>query len=627
MRYDGYYILADLVEIPNLRQKASQILSRKLSAWCLGLEETPDPFLPQHNQVFFAIYSVAAAIYRWVVTLRIFWFLYEVLEPYGLKVISQMVAIGFDRRAWSFSRCGRWANSSMFPGRLEQVKRKNLQITLAMLAAVVLFVFAVPLPHRVFCSLEVKPRDAKIVYVEVPGRLEEVFVKPGQFVRQGTVLARLSNPDLELAVADLEGKLAENQAQLNSLSHVRATDEDAAAEIPRCAKWSRRSRMNWSQRRADLARLELIAPVDGTVLPPPDTPDQNGYARPAQELDGHRPSPRRTSAPRFAESTMFCEIGDPHQMEADLVIEQDDLEFVHEDQPVAIKLDAFPHRTFHSHDRRDRHDRPEGHAAALDHQGRRRSGDQNRRVGKGKTLQYVLPSAGPARRSRRLAADRAERPGQDLHHVADARLSALALPGADVQLPAVATRRWRAGDHAQIRRRASPACSVVIHRNGLPASSTRSSRCSLPGQNLLQDHPVAQLLVGSLTLICAGSLGLRLERVVVPQKRHLQPLLDRLGRLGQRRLVDLDVDELEQVGKQVAVGFVARPARRPGLVAGKRRLRPGRRVRFPSTRSGVRTSPAGRKITASAVPLEIPRRFSTTWRLASTSGDGRAIST
>ena len=92
LRYDGYYILSDLMEIPNLRQKASTILSRKLGAWCLGLEEPDDPFLPQRNQLFFALYTVAAAIYRWLVLFGIIWFLYKVFEPYGLKVVSQTLA-------------------------------------------------------------------------------------------------------------------------------------------------------------------------------------------------------------------------------------------------------------------------------------------------------------------------------------------------------------------------------------------------------------------------------------------------------------------------------------------------------------------------------------------------------
>ena len=71
LRYDGYYILADLTEIPNLRQKATTILSSTMAEWCLGLEPNEDPFLPQRNQAFFAVYSVAAAIYRWVVVISI----------------------------------------------------------------------------------------------------------------------------------------------------------------------------------------------------------------------------------------------------------------------------------------------------------------------------------------------------------------------------------------------------------------------------------------------------------------------------------------------------------------------------------------------------------------------------
>ena len=56
LRYDGYYILSDVTEIPNLRQKATTILSRKMGEWCLGMEMADDPFLPQSNQIFFALY-------------------------------------------------------------------------------------------------------------------------------------------------------------------------------------------------------------------------------------------------------------------------------------------------------------------------------------------------------------------------------------------------------------------------------------------------------------------------------------------------------------------------------------------------------------------------------------------
>ena len=81
LRFDGYYILADLVEIPNLRQKSTSILNRMMAQWCLGMELPEEPFLPQRNQLFFALYTVAAVVYRWVILVSILLFLYKVFEP------------------------------------------------------------------------------------------------------------------------------------------------------------------------------------------------------------------------------------------------------------------------------------------------------------------------------------------------------------------------------------------------------------------------------------------------------------------------------------------------------------------------------------------------------------------
>ena len=93
LRYDGYYVLADLLEIPNLRQKATMILSRKAGEWFLGLEPAEDPFLPQRKQILFVLYSVAAAFYRWLVVLSILWFLYRVFMPYRLEVIGRAIVV------------------------------------------------------------------------------------------------------------------------------------------------------------------------------------------------------------------------------------------------------------------------------------------------------------------------------------------------------------------------------------------------------------------------------------------------------------------------------------------------------------------------------------------------------
>jgi len=347
LRYDGYYILADLMEIPNLRQKSSTILSRKLSKWCLGLEEPDDPFLPQRNQLFFALYTVAAAVYRWLVLFGIIWFLYRVFEPYGLKVVSQMLAIV---SIGTLIGMPLWKMAKFFyiPGKLDKVKRKNVNITLAVLAVVAAFVVFCPLPYRVLCTLELRPRNADPVYTDVAGTLENIYVKPWQQVSVGDKLGRLSSTELELEIADLEAKLAIQRTAAEVLRRERSDsrNEAAARELPEVEKTIQSLEEQLDKRREDQKHLVLIARSSGTILPPPETMKKENNMGGLPKWSGTPLQQKNVGA--YLSGTLFCQIGDPHKWEANLIVDQDDIEFVHEKQEVAIKLDEMPYRTFYS---------------------------------------------------------------------------------------------------------------------------------------------------------------------------------------------------------------------------------------------------------------------------------------
>ncbi len=191
LRYDGYYILADLMEIPNLRQKATTILNRKMGEWCLGLEPPEDPFLPERNQIFFALYSVAAAIYRWVVVFSILWFLYQIFKPYRLEVIGQVILVA---SLWGLLVQPLYQLGKFFyvPGRLDKVKKPRMYASVGRAAVLIIaFLLFVPLPYSVMSTAEVQARDAESVYVDVPGMLATIRVRPGDRVDKGDVLAEL----------------------------------------------------------------------------------------------------------------------------------------------------------------------------------------------------------------------------------------------------------------------------------------------------------------------------------------------------------------------------------------------------------------------------------------------------
>lgn len=344
LRYDGYYILSDLLEIPNLKQKAKSITSRITSKWCLGIKQPDDPFLPQRRLGLFALYAVASALYGWMVSLSIFLFMWNVFKPYRLEVIGQFLAC---MALWGLvvrpvQGMIKFLN---IPGRRDEVKAVNLTIT-AIVATVLLAAIAlIPLPQRVWCGAELRPRGEETVYVTVAGRLESQAVKAGALVKQGDELARLSSIDLDLQIAELEGKAADARTRLASLERERFTDPAAALEIGTVEESLKSITEQLEKKHKNRTELVLRAPRDGIVLPPASVKEQPEAAGKLPVWSGSPLSPQNLGA-MLMEGTVLCMVGEPEKFEAVMVVDQSEVEFVGRGQHVDLKLDSFPWRTF-----------------------------------------------------------------------------------------------------------------------------------------------------------------------------------------------------------------------------------------------------------------------------------------
>ncbi len=356
LRYDGYYILSDLAEIPNLQQKSRTILNHKMGKWFLGLEEPEDPYLPQRRQGFFALYTVASVIYRWVVVLSILLFLQKIFEPYGLKVLGQMIAI---MALWGLVGMPLWKLAKFFhvPGRLQKVKRPRMYASMAGAITILAAVLFVPLPHSILCPVEVQPHEADTVYVGPGGVLKESRVKLGDRVEEGDVLAILHNPDLELDVARLRGERDSYVARLNSLRIERFEDSQAGLQIPQMKELLATVEEQLKQREKDLAKLTLVAPRAGVVMPVAVRPDEPEVTGQLASWSGFPTDPHNLGMYMRPGQEPFCRIGDPDSMEALIVIEQSDVVFVQRERKrkrgtdeelpieVDIKLKELPGQT------------------------------------------------------------------------------------------------------------------------------------------------------------------------------------------------------------------------------------------------------------------------------------------
>jgi len=310
------------------------------------MEMAEDPFLPQRNQFLFATYAISAVAYRWVVVFSIMFFLNTFFKQYNLQIIGQMMTAMslFGLAVYPLYKLVRFF---MVPGRLDLVDRTRALISFAILGAVVAAIAFVPLPHRVYGTLELEPHGAENVYVSVPGALQPVKIKVGQKVTKGTILGQLENVDLKLAVAELTGRRNVLQTQVQSLQQRRYADAAAGAQLPEVLKTLAGVEEQLTEKQKDVARLDLVAPIDGTVLPPPD---ETPKPTPEGELTGWSGSPfqPKNQNAYLDESTLFCRVGDPRSLQALVIVDQSDVEFLREGMPVDIKLDEIPFITIHS---------------------------------------------------------------------------------------------------------------------------------------------------------------------------------------------------------------------------------------------------------------------------------------
>ncbi len=345
LRFDGYYIMMDILEIPNLRQKSTEILKRWFQQYCLGLELQENPFLPHRNKWAFALYTVAAVTDRWVVVFSITLFLINVLEPYGLQSIGRTVAyaglVGMVVQPI-------WASIKFLrtPGRASKMKRKNVLTSLAVAGVAALLVAYVPLPFHVDCAVEIQPQGASQVYAMVPGQLVAWHKKPGDAVQAGEVVAELDSFEVRLQETKMRGELDMAQLRFENFKKQQHDDPQALSQLQMVGELvnSKTQLLARAQERVNM--LTVRAAANGIVMPPPPKPAPRVSEKEQLPTWSGNPFDSKNEQAYFAESDMLCMVGDPERMEAVLVVDQADIDLLELEDEADIKIDSAKLETF-----------------------------------------------------------------------------------------------------------------------------------------------------------------------------------------------------------------------------------------------------------------------------------------
>jgi putative peptide zinc metalloprotease protein len=228
MRYDGYYVLADWLEIPNLREKANRFLQNLVLDKCLGIEVPPEEYMDLWRKIGFLVFALVSYVYRWVVTFSILYFFYSFLRPYKLEVIGNLLtlaAVG-SMTVWPAYRLLRNIHRR---GRLPDMKQGRVIATCSVLVAALIFVCFVPLPLsriRGQALVQAHPDYTSQVSLRRNALLVELKAQAGDRVTKDMILATFRDDELETKLSTARADWQNAEAQLVLLSKQKSAVSD-----------------------------------------------------------------------------------------------------------------------------------------------------------------------------------------------------------------------------------------------------------------------------------------------------------------------------------------------------------------------------------------------------------------
>jgi len=256
LRYDAYYILLDLLEIPNLESRSRLYVCYLVKRYLWGVRQAHDPSHTPGEKGWLVFYGVASTICRVIVFAGIILFIAQTFFAIGVLAAAVLLS------GWALIPL---VNLSRYLGTSSELDRQRTKALLTSATLGVALLFAVGLvrvPDR--CRIEgvVEPNEYSVIHMQTAGFVRNVLDSGSQAGPDGPPLIEASSPDLETQHARLLADLRQLQvnrqfAQTREAAQVQIMDEKMAAlqeQIERIHQ--------------ELEGLALRSPLAGTWVAP-----------------------------------------------------------------------------------------------------------------------------------------------------------------------------------------------------------------------------------------------------------------------------------------------------------------------------------------------------------------------
>ena len=273
MKFDGYYMLSDFLEIPNLATRGRSYL-KSVFKW-LYFGNKPKPITDVGIRgVIVKAYGFLAMAWFFSISLGLSLAASSMFEGFGLLIAVVGMILWFGIPVIKFAKFVLLGSKTEEPNRIWFAAA--MSITCVLIGA---FLFACPSPSVVSAPIVIDFEELSIVRAEAAGFAQTIHVVDGQKVEAGQLLITMENRDLKTELESLWVDVEIGELRCKTYH----TSGDIAA-----LKLERSSLQSMYDREAELAtlvkKLEVVAPQSGVVMASDLSAKENTYLQPGDEV-------------------------------------------------------------------------------------------------------------------------------------------------------------------------------------------------------------------------------------------------------------------------------------------------------------------------------------------------------
>lgn len=274
LRYDGYYIFSDIIEVSNLMQRSMDYVGYVVKRYGFGIKNLEAPYSIRGERFWFVSYSMATAVYRL--------FLYAAII---LFIAGKFFTVGLLLAAWA---CVAMIGVPIYKGLkfisssplLRENRMRAAIISGLAASAVAVIIFVVPFPCLTTTEGVIWAPEKSLVRAGTNGFVSRLVAAPNHEVEKGEPLIVCRDPLLPSKVQVLESQLSELKAR-----YVAGIAKDQV-EVRIVRDEMTRTRSDLARARERVKELVIRSPSAGTFILP-DSEDLSGRYLKQGELLGY----------------------------------------------------------------------------------------------------------------------------------------------------------------------------------------------------------------------------------------------------------------------------------------------------------------------------------------------------